>query len=91
MSHDPLCRRAKIMELLMEGCPECDLIARARADERTSILNAAVEALKALPPARIEWMGETSFGETVFRDLAVTAVEKLSNTNLAVELENEGK
>ena len=34
MNHDPLCRRAKIMESLMEGCPECDLIARVREDER---------------------------------------------------------
>ena len=34
MNHDPMCRRAKIMELLMEGCPECDLIARVREDER---------------------------------------------------------
>lgn len=32
--HDPLCRRAKIMESLMEVCPECALIAKVRADER---------------------------------------------------------
>ena len=32
--HDPLCRRAKIMESLMEGCPECALIVTVRADER---------------------------------------------------------
>ena len=30
--HDPLCRRAKIMESLMEACPECALIARVRED-----------------------------------------------------------
>ena len=33
MTHDPLCRRAKITEVFMEGCPECALIAKVREDE----------------------------------------------------------
>ena len=33
MIHDPLCRRAKITEVFMEGCPECALIAKVREDE----------------------------------------------------------
>ena len=43
--HDPLCRRAKIMESLMEGCPECSLIDRVRADERER----AAERVEELP------------------------------------------
>ena len=34
MTHDPMCRRAKITEVLMEGCPECALIAAVREDEK---------------------------------------------------------
>lgn len=32
MIHDPLCRRAKITEVFMEGCPECALIAKVREE-----------------------------------------------------------
>ena len=46
-NHDPLCRRAKIMELLMEGCTECSLIDRVRADEQ----EAAAQRLKVVRDA----------------------------------------
>ena len=31
--HDPLCRRAQITEVFMEGCPECAFIAKVREDQ----------------------------------------------------------
>jgi len=46
-NHDPLCRRAQIMESLMEVCPECSLIDRVRADEQ----EAAAQRLKVVRDA----------------------------------------
>ena len=31
--HDPLCRRAQITEVFMEGCPECAFISKVREDQ----------------------------------------------------------
>lgn len=38
MKHDPLCRRKNISEVLMEGCPECQLIKRAKIDAVVELL-----------------------------------------------------
>ena len=61
--HDPLCRRAKIMESLMEGCPECALIARVREDTAckckfwsgfTDGVKAARDAVEAIPTSAFD-------------------------------------
>lgn len=56
--HDPLCRRAQITEVFMEGCPECAFIAKVREDQSckckfwngyAAALDRARDAVAALP------------------------------------------
>lgn len=53
MIHDPLCRRAKITEVFMEGCPECALIAKVREEMQPACLQVRAWYRAAISDARI--------------------------------------
>jgi len=66
MTHDPICRRKGVTEALMGGCPECDLIAKARREERAAAVQ-RVEALK--------WDYTHSCGELITRARTIAAIK----------------
>jgi len=89
MTHDPLCRRAKITEVFMEGCPECALIAKVReqrikthegcadAERIEGYVDGYADALDAAREAVASISGQGVFVPRIYKHVALTAIDAL--------------